>query len=163
GRRLAADHAAVGAQRGRVHRVRHRRVSPNRARAQSGARGRPAEGVAFFHRLRDHPPRDPTVMQPGSGQRPGFGAWVLVQRVGARIYAELAGYGMAADAYHITAPSEDGDGPLRVMGRALKSACIEPAQVSYINAHGTSTPHGDKVETIAIKRCFGEHAATVPV
>src|SRR5436190_11129494 len=70
---------------------------------------------------------------------------------------------MSADAYHITAPSEDGDGPLRVMGRALKSADIVPAQVSYINAHGTSTPHGDKVETIAIKRCFGEHAARVPV
>ena len=61
---------------------------------------------------------------------------------------------MAADAYHITAPSEDGDGPLRVMQRALKSGGIEPSQVSYINAHGTSTPHGDRVETIAIKRCF---------
>jgi 3-oxoacyl-[acyl-carrier-protein] synthase II len=82
---------------------------------------------------------------------------------GARIYAELVGYGMAADAYHITAPSEDGDGPLRVMARALKSAQIEPAQVSYINAHGTSTPHGDKVETIAIKRCFGDGAMQVPV
>jgi 3-oxoacyl-[acyl-carrier-protein] synthase II len=82
---------------------------------------------------------------------------------GARIYAELVGYGMAADAYHITAPSEDGDGPLRVMARALKSAQIEPSQVSYINAHGTSTPHGDKVETIAIKRCFGDGAMQVPV
>ena len=118
--------------------------------------------------------------EPGRASRPfdkdrdgfvvGEGAGVLIleeyefaRRRGARIYAELAGYGMAADAYHITAPSEDGDGPLRVMGRALKNACIEPAQVSYINAHGTSTPHGDKVETIAIKRCFGEHAATVPV
>jgi 3-oxoacyl-[acyl-carrier-protein] synthase II len=82
---------------------------------------------------------------------------------GARIYAELVGYGMAADAYHITAPSEDGDGPLRVMARALKSGHIEPSQVSYINAHGTSTPHGDKVETIAIKRCFGEAARHLPV
>src|SRR5438094_5465634 len=70
---------------------------------------------------------------------------------------------MSADAYHITAPSEDGDGPFRVMGAAMKSAGIGPAQVDYINAHGTSTPHGDRVETIAIKRCFGEHAKRVPV
>jgi 3-oxoacyl-[acyl-carrier-protein] synthase II len=73
------------------------------------------------------------------------------------------GYGMAADAYHITAPSEDGDGPLRVMTRAMKSAQIEPADIGYINAHGTSTPHGDKVETIAIKRCFGDYARKLPV
>jgi 3-oxoacyl-[acyl-carrier-protein] synthase II len=82
----------------------------------------------------------------------------LARRRGARIYAELAGYGMAADAYHITAPSEDGDGPLRVMQRAMKSADIQPDRVSYINAHGTSTPHGDRVETIAIKRCFARQA-----
>jgi 3-oxoacyl-[acyl-carrier-protein] synthase II len=82
---------------------------------------------------------------------------------GARIYAELVGYGMSADAYHITAPSEDGDGPFRVMNAALKSAGITAAQVDYINAHGTSTPHGDKVETIAIKRAFGDKAKLVPV
>jgi 3-oxoacyl-[acyl-carrier-protein] synthase II len=68
---------------------------------------------------------------------------------------------MAADAYHITAPSEDGDGPLRVMQRAMRNAGIEPSQVSYINAHGTSTPHGDKVETIAIKRAFAGDAPPV--
>jgi 3-oxoacyl-[acyl-carrier-protein] synthase II len=82
---------------------------------------------------------------------------------GARIYAELIGYGMSADAYHITAPSEDGDGPFRVMGAALKSAAVAATQVDYINAHGTSTPHGDKVETIAIKRCFGERAKRLAI
>jgi 3-oxoacyl-[acyl-carrier-protein] synthase II len=82
---------------------------------------------------------------------------------GARIYAELVGYGMSADAYHITAPSEDGDGPYRVMNTAMASAGVAPAQIDYINAHGTSTPHGDRVETIAIKRSFGDHAKTVAV
>src|SRR5688572_29032757 len=70
---------------------------------------------------------------------------------------------MSADAYHITAPSEDGDGPYRVMNAAMESAGITPEQVDYINAHGTSTPHGDKIETLAIKRCFGEHARTLAV
>jgi 3-oxoacyl-[acyl-carrier-protein] synthase II len=100
----------------------------------------------------------------------GEGAGVVIleelefaRRRGAHIYAELVGYGMSADAYHITAPSEDGDGPYRVMRAALKSAGIEPGQVDYINAHGTSTPHGDKVETIAIKRCFGDLAKKVAV
>ena len=82
---------------------------------------------------------------------------------GARIYAEVVGYGMSADAYHITAPSEDGDGPFRVMGAAIESAGVKPSDVDYINAHGTSTPHGDRVETIAIKRCFGEHAPKLAV
>lgn len=134
-------------------------------------------GIGGFGALRalstrnDEPSR---ASRPFDKDRDGFvvgeGAGVLIleeyefaRNRGARIYAELVGYGMAADAYHITAPSEDGDGPLRVMNRALKSARIEPSQVSYINAHGTSTPHGDKVETIAIKRCFGDSAMKVPV
>jgi len=80
---------------------------------------------------------------------------------GARIYAELVGYGMSADAYHITAPSEDGDGAFRVMQAALHSAEVDPTVVDYINAHGTSTPQGDQLETLAINRCFGEHALTL--
>jgi len=82
---------------------------------------------------------------------------------GARIYAELVGYGLSGDAYHIAAPSEDGDGPARVMKNALADAEITPERVGYINAHGTSTPMGDKVETIAIKMVFGDYAYKVAV
>jgi 3-oxoacyl-[acyl-carrier-protein] synthase II len=126
-------------------------------------------GIGGFGALRalsqcnDEPSR---ASRPFDTDRDGFvvgeGAGVIIleeyglaKARGAHIYAELVGYGMAADAYHITAPSEDGDGPLRVMQRAMKSAGVAPDRVSYINAHGTSTPHGDRVETIAIKRAFG--------
>ena len=77
---------------------------------------------------------------------------------GAKIYAEVVGYGMSGDAYHITAPTEDGSGAVRVMQMALRKANVAPHQVSYINAHGTSTPHNDRIETLAIKNLFGEHA-----
>jgi 3-oxoacyl-[acyl-carrier-protein] synthase II len=134
-------------------------------------------GIGGFGALRalstrnDEPER---ASRPFDRDRDGFvvgeGSGVLIleeydraRARGARVYAELVGYGMSADAYHITAPSEDGDGPLRVMGKAITSAGIEASQINYINAHGTSTPHGDKVETIAIRRCFGECARKVAV
>ncbi|MEJ7616102.1 MAG: beta-ketoacyl-ACP synthase II [Pyrinomonadaceae bacterium] len=82
---------------------------------------------------------------------------------GARIYAELVGYGMTADAYHITMPDETGSGPMRVMQMAMRDAGAEPERIDYINAHGTSTPYNDKFETMAIKRAFGEHAKSLAV
>ena len=95
----------------------------------------------------------------------GEGAGIVIleelefaQRRNAHIYAEIVGYGTSADAYHITAPSEDGDGAVRVMKMAIKKAGIRPDQIEYINAHGTSTPYNDRLETMAIKKCFGDHA-----
>ena len=100
----------------------------------------------------------------------GEGAGVLIlealehaQARGAHIFAELVGYGMSGDAFHITTPSEDGDGGYRVMKAALESAGITPADVQYINAHGTSTEYNDRTETLAIKRVFGDHAYKVAI
>ncbi len=87
----------------------------------------------------------------------------LARRRGARILAELVGYGMSGDAYHMTAPPEDGSGAHRVMRAALEDAGVDPARVDYINAHGTSTPPNDRIETLAIKRLFGEHARQLAV
>ncbi len=112
--------------------------------------------------------------RPWDLERDGFvlgeGAGILIleemgQAVarGATIYAELAGYGMSGDAYHISAPSEDGDGPMRVMRNTLKDAGADPSEVDYINAHGTSTPAGDKIETIAVKKVFGAHAKEIAI
>ncbi len=82
---------------------------------------------------------------------------------GAKIYAEMAGYGMSSDAFHITQPSENGDGAVRVMKNALKDAGVEPLEVGYINAHGTSTHYNDKLETLAIKKVFGDSAYSIPI
>jgi 3-oxoacyl-[acyl-carrier-protein] synthase II len=112
--------------------------------------------------------------RPWDRDRDGFviaeGAGVVVleemeaaKKRGARIYAELVGYGMSGDAYHIAAPSEDGDGPARVMRNCLEDASLRPDQIDYINAHGTSTPLGDRAETLAIKNVFGDHARKLAV
>ncbi|MEP6707647.1 MAG: beta-ketoacyl-ACP synthase II [Pyrinomonadaceae bacterium] len=100
----------------------------------------------------------------------GEGAGIMIleelefaRRRGARIYAELVGYGMTADAFHITMPDNTGSGAIRVMQRTLKDAGVEPEAVGYINAHGTSTPYNDKFETMAIKKTFGDHAYKLAV
>jgi len=133
--------------------------------------------VAGFSSMRalstrnDDPQR---ASRPWDRDRDGFvigeGAGIVVleeyecaRKRGAAMLAEVVGFGMSADAYHISAPSEDGDGAIRVMRSALGEAGLNPEDVQYINAHGTSTPAGDRVETIAVKAVFGDHAKRVMV
>ncbi len=134
-------------------------------------------GVGGFCAARalSHRNDDPlTASRPWDRDRDGFvlgeGAGILVleelehaKARGARIYCELVGYGMSADAHHITAPPEDGDGARRSMLNAIRNAHLKPEDIDYINAHGTSTPLGDIAECVAVKRAFGEHAQKLAV
>jgi 3-oxoacyl-[acyl-carrier-protein] synthase II len=134
-------------------------------------------GVGGFAAMRalstrnDEPAR---ASRPWDKDRDGFvmgeGAGILLleeletaKRRGANILAEMVGYGMSGDAFHLTAPSEDGDGAFRVMRNSLRDARLEPGQIDYVNAHGTSTDVGDRIETLALRRCFGDHAYKLAV
>jgi 3-oxoacyl-[acyl-carrier-protein] synthase II len=131
-------------------------------------------GFAAMRALSTRNEEPERASRPWDKQRDGFvvgeGAGILILEElehargrGAPILAEVAGYGMSGDAFHITAPCEDGDGAYRVMRNALRDAGVAPEAIDYINAHGTSTELNDKIETVAIKRCFGEHAYRLAV
>ena len=131
-------------------------------------------GFAAMRALSQHNDDPARASRPWDKTRDGFvageGSGIIIleeyehaKRRGAPVLAEIVGYGMSADAYHITSPSEDGDGGYRVMRNALRDAGLQPEQINYINAHGTATPVGDAIETIAIKRVFGEHAYKLAV
>jgi 3-oxoacyl-[acyl-carrier-protein] synthase II len=134
----------------------------------------PVAGFSAMRALSTRNDEPERASRPWDRDRDGFvigeGAGIAIledlehaQRRGATILAEILGFGMSSDAYHISAPSEDGDGAIRVMRAALEDAGIRPEQVDYINAHGTSTPAGDRIETMAVKGVFGDHAKRVMV
>ena len=131
-------------------------------------------GFAAMRALSTRNDEPSKACRPFDKERDGFiigeGSGVVVleeleyaKQRGAPIYAELVGYGLSGDAYHMTAPSEDGDGGRRAMAMAIRKAGIRPDEVDYINAHGTSTTYNDKLESLAIRRCFGEHAYKLAV
>ncbi len=131
-------------------------------------------GFAAMRALSQRNDEPEKASRPWDQERDGFvvgeGSGILIleelehaQRRGANILAEIVGYGMSGDAYHITSPSEDGDGAFRVMRLAIKDAGIEPEKIDYVNAHGTSTEVGDRIETTALKRVFCDHAYKLAV
>lgn len=131
-------------------------------------------GFASMRALSTRNDEPEKASRPWDAKRDGFvmgeGAGILILETlehakarGANIYAEIIGFGMSGDAFHISAPSADGDGPLRAMKAAIKDAGIKPEEIDYINAHGTSTPAGDKIETLVIKKLFGEHSYKIQI
>lgn len=134
----------------------------------------PVAGFSSMRALSTRNDEPEKASRPWDKDRDGFvigeGSGIVVleefeqaRKRGAPILAEVLGFGMSADAFHISAPSEDGDGAIRCMRAALDDAKLDPSQVDYINAHGTSTPAGDIVETVAIKGAFGSHAEKIMV
>ena len=132
------------------------------------------DGFAAMRALSTRNDEPARASRPFDADRDGFvlgeGAGLMVLEAeetararGANIIAEVVGYGMSSDAYHLSAPPADGDGAIRVMQATLKDAGVEPAQIDYVNAHGTSTPVGDGVEVKALHVVFGDHLASLPV
>src|SRR5215213_6249787 len=137
--------------------------------AESAITPMSVSGFASMRALSTRNDDPQSASRPFDLERDGFvigeGAGILIleelefaKARGANIYAEIVGYGMSGDAFHVTMPDETGSGAIRVMQRAIKDAGITPDQIGYINAHGTSTPYNDKFESLAIKKVFGEHA-----
>ncbi len=142
--------------------------------AESAITPKSVSGFASMRALSRRNDEPKRASRPFDSERDGFvigeGAGILIleelehaKARGAEIHAEIVGYGMSSDAFHVTMPDESGSGAIRVMQKALNDAGIEPEAIGYINAHGTSTPYNDKFETLAIKKTFGEHAEKLAV